>query len=130
MPQMPGGRSRHGRGRRPQDCEKGKLSDAVVIDVLIKKYLSHLPLYGQAADLHRDYLIEVSRSTLNAAVMAAGELLLPVAAVLKRDLREGGYIQADETPIGVQSEQTKGRNHRAKSSNTAGPADRWSSTFA
>ena len=45
--------------------------------------------------------------------MAAGELLLPVAAVLKRDLLEGGYIQADETPIGVQSQQTKGRNHQA-----------------
>ena len=45
--------------------------------------------------------------------MTVGELLLPVAAVLKRDLLEGGYIQADETPIGVQSEQTKGRNHQA-----------------
>ena len=56
--------------------EKGKLSDAVVVDVLIKKYLSHLPLYRQAADLHRDHGID-SRSTLNAAVMAAGELLLP-----------------------------------------------------
>ena len=85
----------------PRIVEKGKLCDAVVVDVLIKKYLSHLPLYRQAADLHRDHGIEISRSTLNAAVMAAGELLLPVAAVLKRDLLEGGYIQADETPIGV-----------------------------
>jgi transposase len=97
----------------PKIVEKGKLSDAVVVDVLIKKYLSHLPLYRQAADLHRDYGIEISRSTRNAAVMAAGELLLPVAAVLKRDLLEGGYLQADETPIGVQSDQTKGRNHQA-----------------
>jgi transposase len=97
----------------PKIVEKGKLSDAVVVDVLIKKYLSHLPLYRQAADLQRDCEIEISRSTLNAAVMTAGELLLPVAAVLKGDLLEGGYIQADETPIGVQSEQTKGRNHQA-----------------
>jgi transposase len=97
----------------PKIVEKGKLSDAVVVDVLIKKYLSHLPLYRQAADLHRDQEIDISRSTLNAAVMAAGELLVPVATVLKRDLLEGGYIQADETPIAVQSEQTKGRNHQA-----------------
>ena len=96
----------------PKIVEKGKLSDAVVVDALIKKYLSHLPLYRQAADLHRDHGIEISRSTLNAAVMVAGELLLPVAAALKRDLLQGGYIQADETPIGVQSEQTKGRNHQ------------------
>jgi transposase len=97
----------------PKIVEKGKLSDAVVVDLLIKKYLSHLPLYRQAADLHRDHGIEISRSTLNAAVMAAGELLLPMAALLRRDLLEGGYIQADETPIGVQSDQTRGRNHQA-----------------
>ena len=48
----------------PMIVEKGKLSDAVVVDVLIKKYLSHLPLYRQAADLHRDCEIELSRSTL------------------------------------------------------------------
>jgi hypothetical protein len=92
--------------------EKGKLSDALVVDVLIKKYGSHLPLYRQQADLERDYNIELSRSTLNAAVMAAGELLLPVVSVMKRDLLEGGYIQADETPVGVQSKETKGRNHQ------------------
>ena len=96
----------------PKIVEKGKLSDAVVVDVLIKKYLSHLPLYRQAADLQRDCEIDLSRSTLNAAVMTAGEWLLPVAAVLKRDLLEGGYIQADETPIGVQSDETRGRNHQ------------------
>ena len=46
----------------PKIVEKGKLSDAVVVDVLIKKYLSHLPLYRQAADLQRDHGIEISRA--------------------------------------------------------------------
>ena len=99
-------------GAGPHIVEKGKLSDALVVDVLIKKYGSHLPLYRQQADLERDYNIELSRSTLNAAVMAAGELLLPVVSVMKRDLLEGGYIQADETPVGVQSKESKGRNHQ------------------
>jgi transposase len=62
--------------------------------------------------------------------MAAGELLLPVAAVLKRDLLAGGYIQADETPIGVQSQQTKGRNHQGYEFQYGRPVDRLSSTFA
>ena len=44
--------------------------------------------------------------------MTAGELLLPVPSVLKRDLLEGRYIQADETPISVPSKETKGRNHQ------------------
>ena len=97
----------------PKIVEKGKLSDAVVVDVLIKKYASHLPIYRQQADLERDLGIELSRSTLNAAVLSAGELLLPMRDVLKADLLAGGYIQADETPVGVQSAETEGRNHQA-----------------
>ncbi len=93
--------------------EKGKLSDAFIIDVVIKKYASHLPLYRQAVDLERDFGIELARPTINAAVMAAGELLVPVSAAMKADLLGGSYIQADETPIGVQSKETIGRNHQA-----------------
>jgi transposase len=97
----------------PKIIEKGKLSDAMVVDVLIKKYASHLPIYRQQADLERDFGIELSRRTLNAAVLSAGELLMPMMGVLKADLLAGGYIQADETPIGVQSAATEGRNHQA-----------------
>lgn len=97
----------------PKIVEKGKLSDAVVVDVLIKKYASHLPIYRQQADLERDFGIELSRSTLNAAVLTAGELLMPMMDILKADLLAGGYIQADETPVGVQSAETQGRNHQA-----------------
>jgi Transposase IS66 family len=60
--------------------------------VLIKKDLSHLPLYRQAADLHRDYGIEISRSTLNAALTAAGELLLPMAARLANTPIGANYL--------------------------------------
>ena len=115
----------------PRIVEKGKLSDAVVVDVLIKKYLSHLPLYRQAADLHRDQGIEISRSTLNAAVMAAGELLLPVAAVLKRDLLEkADTSRLTRPPSGCKATKPKAATTRATSSNTADPEGRWSSTFA
>lgn len=97
----------------PKIVEKGKLSDAVVVDVLIKKYASHLPVFRQQADMERDFNIDLSRNTLNAAIMAAGELLIPLVKTLKGDLLAGGYIQADETPVGVQSPKTKGRNHPA-----------------
>ena len=56
-------------GAGPHIVQKSNLSDALVVDVLIKKYSSHLPLYRQQTDLERDYNIELSRSTLNAAVM-------------------------------------------------------------
>ena len=59
LPQMSGGGVATAAAGGPKIVEKGKLSDAVVVDVLIKKYLSHLPLYRQAADLHRDHGIEI-----------------------------------------------------------------------
>ena len=99
--------------KNDQIIEKSKLSNEVIVDILIKKYAKHTPLYRQQAILERDHGIEISRSTLNQAVLASGSLLEPVAAALKTDLLKGAYIQADETPIGVQSGKTPGRNHTA-----------------
>jgi transposase len=99
--------------RAQQIIEKSKLSDGVIVDILIKKYAEHTPLYRQQAILERDFGIEIARSTLNQAVLAAGSLLEPIAAALKADLLQGNYIQADETPIGVQSGKSIGKNHTA-----------------
>ena len=54
--------------------------------------------------------------------------MLPVVSVMKRDLLEGGYIQADETPVSVQSKESKAATIRAMSSNTAVRVVRSSST--
>ena len=32
---------------------------------------------------------------------------------MRRELLSGGYIQADETPVAVQSERNEGKNHQA-----------------
>jgi hypothetical protein len=42
--------------------------------------------------------IEISRATLDGWVMRVGELLSPIAAAIGRELVNGTYIQADETP--------------------------------
>ena len=99
--------------RSEQIIEKSKLSSSVIVDILIKKYCEHLPLYRQQATLERDFGIQLARTTLCEAVMASGSLLQPIAAAMKVDLINGGYIQADETPIGVQSKHSVGRNHTA-----------------
>lgn len=91
----------------------GKLSDAFLIEVLLKKYQQHLPLYRQSQTLWRDAKIELSRSTLCDGVMAAGALLLPINRAQRHELLSRGYLQADETPVGVQSGEPQGRNHRA-----------------
>lgn len=92
----------------------GKLTDAFLTDVTLKKYLDHLPLFRQSAALWRDAQVNVSPSVLCDGVMAVGALLIPVNAAQRLELLAGDYLQADETPVGVQSpDAAKGQNHRA-----------------
>lgn len=93
--------------------EKGLVSDRIVIDTLIHKYSNHLPLYRQSAMLERDAGIEISRATMDGWVMRVGELLLPMAGAIKRELLAGPYLQADETPVAVQLHAGTGSNHQA-----------------
>jgi hypothetical protein len=63
--------------------------------------------------LEREAGLEISRVTLCGWVMAVGGLLMPIVGAMRQELLSGGYIQADETPVDVQSERTKGKNHQA-----------------
>ena len=92
--------------------EKSKASNELIVDVILKKYCDHQPLYRQAASLEREAGIELSRATLCGWVMQTGGFMEALAGAMRKELLEGGYIQADETPIGVQSERTRGRNHQ------------------
>jgi transposase len=93
--------------------EKGLVSDAVVVNTLVSKYSDHVPLYRQSAILSRETGIDISRATLDGWVMRSGELLIPVARAIGRELLGGGYIQADETPVPVQMHDGRGKNHQA-----------------
>jgi len=93
--------------------EKGLVSDRLVIDTLVSKYSDHLPLYRQSAILERDAGVSIGRATMDGWVMTVGGLLIPVAAAMGRELVGGGYIQADETTVGVQTHDKSGKNHQA-----------------
>jgi len=92
---------------------KSIFSDQTIVSFLISKYADATPLYRQRAILLRDLGIDVALSTINDAVLRAGELLIPIVGLMARGLRAGIYIQADETPVGVQTPDKKGENHRA-----------------
>jgi transposase len=93
--------------------EKSLVSDRVIIDTVIAKYCDHLPLYRQSAMLERETGLEISRATLDGWVMTVGQLLIPLIAVMRMELLRGGYIQADETPVEVQTHDGRGKNHQA-----------------
>jgi transposase len=92
---------------------KSLVSDRIVIDTLVAKYNDHLPLYRQSLMLEREAGLSISRATMDGWVMRCGELVMPVAAAIGRELLAGGYIQADETPVPVQMHDGRGKNHQA-----------------
>jgi transposase len=93
--------------------EKGLASDGVVIDTIIRKYCDHLPLYRQSVILDRESGVDISRATLDGWVMQVGEMLRPLVVVMGRELVQGSYLQADETPVEVQMHDGRGKNHQA-----------------
>lgn len=93
--------------------EKGLVSDRVVIDTVVSKYSDHLPLYRQSVILEREAGVEISRATMDGWVMRVGELLIPIAEAMRRELLGGSYIQADETTVDVQMHDGRGQNHQA-----------------
>ena len=90
---------------------KSIFADETIVGFLIGKYCDATPLYRQRAILLRDLGIDVALTTINDAVLRVGELLIPVVGAMKSDLLAGPYIQADETYVGVQTAEKKGKNH-------------------
>ena len=96
-----------------QIVPKGKLSNEFIIEVLVRKYQLHLPVYRQCAALAEDFGIALSRKTLTDAILTAGSLLGALVRAQRLELLAGGYIQADETRMPCQTGQKTGRNHQA-----------------
>jgi transposase len=97
----------------PRIIEKCLASDRIVIETVVSKYCNHTPLHRQSMILERDLRLEISRATLDGWVLKVGELLIPMVAAMRRELISGSYIQADETPVDVQTRQGRGKNHQA-----------------
>jgi transposase len=96
-----------------QIVPKGKLSNDFIIEALAAKFQQHTPIYRQCAVLAEEQGIFLSRQTVNEAILAAGQLLIPVVQAQARELLKNDYIQADETTVPCQTEEKKGKNHRA-----------------
>lgn len=93
---------------------KSKFGDALIVDFIDRKFGQHLPIYRQCDILAREAGIELSRQTVGGVFGQVGGSLEAIRQSLRRDLLREGYIQADETPIGVQSPEVQGRNHTGR----------------
>jgi transposase len=92
--------------------DKSLVSDRVIINTVVNKYCDHGPLFRQSVALLRDAGIDIGRATMCGWVMTIGEMLMPVVGAMRIQLLAGTYIQADETPVDVQTHDGSGANHQ------------------
>jgi transposase len=84
----------------PAVIERGLAAPGLLAQVLVAKYVDHLPLYRQSAIYARSG-VDISRATLAGWVGATGQALMPLAAALRRELLQSPVLHADETPVAL-----------------------------
>jgi transposase len=89
---------------------KANAGAGLLAHILVSKYVDHLPFYRQRQIFKRQDL-QLSDSTLSGWFNATATLLEPLYHCLERQLLQSNYLQADESPIGVQDSHKKGRLH-------------------
>jgi len=95
----------------PHIIDKGIPTAGLVTQVLIAKYLDHLPLYRQESIFERAGLA-LPRATLAQWVGACGVRLQPLVDTMRALLLARPVLHADETPVPM-LKPGLGRTHRA-----------------
>jgi transposase len=83
----------------------------LLTQIVIDKYVDHLPLNRQMERLKREGII-LPYSTLTDWVSATARLLDPLYEALKKEVLKSDYLHADETPIKVLDKDKKGTTHK------------------
>jgi transposase len=91
--------------------EKGIAGAGLLAQIMIDKFVDHLPVYRQIERFKRDK-IKISSSTINGWQESVCNLLAPLYDTLKHRVLSQGYLQVDETPIQVLDKTKKGTTHR------------------
>jgi transposase/vacuolar-type H+-ATPase subunit H len=95
---------------RPID--KGIAGPGLLSNILVEKFVDHLPIYRQIERFKRDK-VAISSSTIDGWVTKTAALLTPLYDHLVKLILAQGYLQVDETPIKVLDHQNKkGKTHQ------------------
>jgi transposase len=98
----------------PHIIDKGIPTSGLLAQVLVAKFLDHLPLYRQERIFERAGLA-IARSTLAQWVGECGAQLQPLVDALTAELLKHDVLHADETPVAMlkPASQRDGKTHRA-----------------
>ena len=95
----------------PHIIDKGIPTTGLLAQVLVAKYLDHLPLYRQEAVFERAGLA-IARSTLAQWVGECGVQLQPLVDALAAEMLKHTVLHADETPVAM-LKPGHGKTHKA-----------------
>lgn len=95
-------------GRMMEKCMAG---EALVTQILVDKYMDHLPLHRLLQRFARIGLI-IAQSTINGWVKNGLLLLVALYELHKQQILNSGYLNVDETGIRVLDDDKKGKSHK------------------
>ena len=83
----------------------------LLAQIVIDKYVDHLPLHRQQQRFSREGL-NIPYSTITDWVAGTCTLITPLYEALKKRVLQSPYLHADETPLKVLDKDKKGSTHR------------------
>jgi len=91
--------------------EKAMAGEGLLAQIVIDKYIDHLPLNRQKQRFERNG-VTIPYSTLTDWVSDTCKLIEPLFNALKKEVLQSSYLHADETPIKVIDKSKSGETHR------------------
>jgi len=91
--------------------EKGIAGAGLLAQIMVDKYVDHLPIYRQVQRFAREN-VRIPANTINGWQDSIFGLLWPLFEKQKQLVLGQGYLQVDETPIRVLDKDVKGKCHQ------------------
>ena len=84
----------------------------LLADVLVAKYVDHLPFYRQEGIFQRTG-IDLPRNTMCHWALRCAKAMVPLVNILKEHIVQGTYTNCDETPLRVLKEEGKKKSSKS-----------------
>ena len=91
---------------------RGSAGPSIHARVIVEKFVDHMPLDRQEKKFNRDD-IYISRKTMSGWLKQLFPFLEGITQCILDELLSGDYIQADETPVWMQTKDKVGKHHKS-----------------
>jgi len=93
----------------PRLIPHSKLGLGLAVHILLARYDDHLSFYALERSFRERHAVEIPRPQMVQWVDHIAGWLRPIYEALWQDMKAGGYLQIDETPVKVLDPEVKGK---------------------